>query len=157
MVNVVDIAEINTYEKAKSKANEILAETGIENKYSHAVYVLCSRLLPAVIGLTYHQMFKPKYETDFYSIFYNLNDYFDKEPNHKCPGLYENQLEYEFYKMGMDLFEALDCCESEKYKYLNDAMEDWYSFKKIVDSIMLTSVYGELTVSISEIAESYLK
>ena len=103
------LKEIDDYTKAKQEADAILQAAGIRVNYSHAVYKLCTLLLPSVICLTHHQMLNRKDEEIEYDwIFTYLLDYFDDTCMKKVEGLYENQLEYDFYLMGMDLFESFD-------------------------------------------------
>lgn len=86
-----DLKEFDTYEKAKKEAEAILQTVGIKANYSHAVYKLCSWLLPAVICLSHHQMLAHGDEKIGYNrIYTNLLDYLDDECRKKVEGLYEN-------------------------------------------------------------------
>ena len=148
------LKEIDDYSKAKQEADIILEATGIRANYSHAVYKLCTWLLPAVICLTHHQMLNRKDEEIEYDwIFTYLMGYFDDECMKKVEGLYENQLEYDFYLMGMDLFESFDEYTIPDDEYCREAMDDWYRFEKALVKDNSSPVYNELLVAITEIAE----
>lgn len=148
------LKEIDNYEKAIQEAESILQSAGIKLNYSHAVYKLCSWLLPAVICLTHHRMLKYKDEEIGYdSIFTTLQDYLDEDCMKKVDGLYENQLEYSFYLMGMDLFESFGECTMRDDEYCREAMDDWYRFEKAVVKDHGSPIYNELLVAITEIAE----
>lgn len=157
-MNHLDLKEINTYELAKKEAEVILSRAGINHLYSHSVYALLSWLIPATIGLTYHQMIRlrgnDREEVIYEDIFQNLKDYFNADC---CPivhGLYENNLEYNFYKMGMDLFEAGAEGDVRNITYCQAAMDDWYSFKSALIKSPTSPIYCELCVAIVELANS---
>lgn len=154
IVSDKSLKEIDDYAKAKQEAAAILQAAGIRSNYSYATYKLCTWLLPAVICLTHHQMLKWKdEEIEFGSIFTYLLGYLDDECTRKVEGLYENQLEYDFYLMGMDLFESFGDCAIPDDEYCREAMDDWYRFKKALLKDKGSPVYNELLVAISEIAE----
>lgn len=148
------LTEIDDYTKAGKEAEELLVSADIRGNYSYAVYKLCSWLLPAVIGLTYHQMRMHKSEEIEYGcIFSNLLDYFDDNLDVKMDGLYENYLEYSFYIMGMDLFELFDVYNNPDVVYCDAAMADWCRFQKALIKDNSSPVYNELLVAITEIIE----
>lgn len=148
------LKEIDNYSKAKQESGTILLAAGIRANYSYAVYKLCTWLLPAVICLTHHQMLNRKDEEIEYDwIFTYLLEYFDDECIKKVEGLYENQLEYDFYLMGMDLFESFDEYTIPDDEYCREAMDDWYRFEKALVKDNSSPVYNELLVAIMEIAE----
>lgn len=149
-----NLTEIDDYTKAKQEAEMILQKASISENYSHAVYKLCTWLLPAVICLTHHQMINRVDDgIEYNDIFTNLIEYLDDEGIKKVPGLFENHLEYEFYLMGGDLFESSDECTIPDHEYCDAAMDDWYRFKKAVIKGKSSPVYSELLVAITEIVE----
>lgn len=154
-MNQKELKEIDNYVKAKREADSILEFAGIRANYSRAVYKLCTWLLPAVICLTYHQMLNQEdEEIEYNQIFTNLLDYLDDQCMKKVDGLFENQLEYSFYLMGMDLFESFDEYTIPDDEYCREAMGDWYRFEKALVKDGSSSVYNELLVAITEIAET---
>ena len=147
-MNQKELKDIDNYVKAKREADSILQFAEIRANYSHSVYKL------AVICLTYHQMLNRKDEGIEYDwIFTNLLDYLDDQCMKKVDGLYENQLEYSFYLMGMDLFESFDVNTIPDDEYCREAMADWYRFEKALVKDKRSPVYNELLVAITEIAE----
>ena len=153
-MEIKDLKEIDDYTKAKQESKDILQTAKIRENYSHTVYKLCTWLLPAVICLTHHQMInQTEEEVDYSRIFTNLLDYLDDQSIKKKQGLYENQLEYNFYLMGEDLFESFDEYMIPDDAYCQTAMYDWYRFKKAVIKDDASPVYNELLVAITEIAE----
>ena len=152
----MDLYELNNYDMAKKEAKSILTEAQIETNYSHSVYVLCERLLTAVIGLTYHQLIHNKDEYDEYTysdIFSNLEDYFDDECFEKAKGLFENHLEYSFYRMGGDLFESMGESKMINDDYCRDSMNEWYKCKRAVNKSPASHIYNELLVALTEIID----
>lgn len=148
------LKEIDDYNKAKQEADTILQAVGIRANYSHAVYKLCTWLLPAVICLTHHEMLKRKDDKIEYDwIFSYLSEYFDDTHKNKVKGLYENQLEYDIYRMEMDLFESFDEKTIPDDEYCREAMDDWYRFDQALVKDNSSPVYNELLVAITEIAE----
>lgn len=148
------LKEIDDYSKAQQEADTILQAAGIRANYSYAVYKLCTWLMPAVICLTHHEMLNRKDEEIEYDWIYSyLSDYFDDEGMDIVKGLYENQLEYEFYLMGMDLFESFDEHTIPDHEYCQKAMHDWYRFKKVLVKGNSSPVYNELLIAIAEIVE----
>lgn len=148
-----ELSEINTFEKSTALSDAILKEAEIERKYSYPVYYLLKKLLPAVIGLTYHQMIKHKDDDiDFANVYCNLMDYYDELIDHKSPGLYENRLEYSFYLMGMDLFESFEPYKIPNHDYCDAAMDSWYDFHTMLIKDTASPVYCELMVAITEVA-----
>ena len=152
----MDLYDLNNYDMAKKEAKSILTEAQIETNYSHSVYVLCEWLLTAVIGLTYHQMIHNKDEDDEFTysdVFSNLEDYFDDEYFEKVKGLFENHLEYNFYRMGGDLFESFGESKMINHDYCRDSMNEWYKFKKSVNKSPASHIYNELLVALTEIID----
>ena len=151
----VDLFELNDYKKAKDHAKQILSEAEIDINYSHSVYILCERLLTSVIGLTYHQMIHKKDEYDeivYQDIFLNIEDYFDDGSFDKVEGFCENYLEYNFYKMGVDLMESFDEYTIVNHNFCQDSIDEWYSFSKAIIKNPASPIYNEFLVALSEIA-----
>ena len=159
MINMehIELKDINNYEKAVNEAASLLEKARIESNYSHSVYKLLTWLLPAVVGLTFHQMLNAKKdeEVDYDRIFFNLKDYLDNECPHITRGLYENYLEYNFYLMGMDLFESFDEYTIPDHEYCEAAMEDWYRFLSALVKSPASVIYCELRVAIAELIETF--
>lgn len=148
-----ELDQITNYELAKEEAALILKETGIASKYSHSVYTLLSWLVPAVIGLTHHQLVNAKEddEVDYSCIIDNLSELIDDE---NCPykirDHYGNYLSYNFYLMGMDLFESFDVYTISDHDYCSAAMDDWYNFKAAFVNSLVSPIYCELRVAVAE-------
>lgn len=154
-MEMTELQELDSFEKAKKESAFILERVGIKHKYSYPVYVLLSWLLPAVIGLTYHQSLNSKDDDEIDSGFIacNLKDYLDEECLHKKKGLYENHLEYNFYLLGMDLFESFDEYRLKDHDYCSDAMASWSRFSDALIKSPTSPIYCELRVAISEIVD----
>ena len=153
-MSAVELKELDSFEKAKEEAIRLIDKAGIKRNYSHSVNVLVSWLLPAVIGLTFHQLLHSSEEDEinYDNIGCNLKDYFDEEFPHKRNGLYENYLEYNFYLMGMDLFESFGEYKLMNHDYCEKAMDSWYKFSSAVTKSPSSQIYCELRVAISELA-----
>lgn len=157
----VDLCELNNYEAAKQEAKAILSDNNIDNNYSHSVYILCERLVTAVIGLTYHQMIHNKgndNDVDYYNIFNNIEDYFDKNVNNHLSeehftDEYNNYLDYNFFLMGADLFESFDEYKISNHDYCATSLNEWYMFKKSISESPSSNIYNELLVALSEIID----
>ena len=154
-IKMTDLQEIDSFEKAKRESTLILEKVGIKHKYSYPVFVLLDWLLPAVIGLTYHQSLNVKDddEIDCGYIACNLKEYLDEECLQEKKGLYENHLEYNFYLMGMDLFESFDEYRIKDHDYCSDAMASWSRFSDALLKSPTSPIYCELRVAISEIVD----
>jgi transcriptional regulator with XRE-family HTH domain len=154
-MEMTELQELDSFEKAKKESAFILERVGIKHKYSYPVYVLLSWLLPAVIGLTYHQSLNSKDDDEIDSGFIacNLKDYLDEECLHKKKGLYANHLEYNFYLLGMDLFESFDEYRLKDHDYCSDAMASWSRFSDALIKSPTSPIYCELRVAISEIVD----
>ncbi len=154
-MEMTELQEIDSFEKAKKESALILENAGIKHKYSYPVYVLLCWLLPAVIGLTYHQSLnvRDEDEIDYDNIACNLKDYFDAEFLQPRKGLYENHLEYNFYLLGMDLFESFDEYRLKDHDYCSDAMASWSRFSDAFIKSPASPIYCELRVAISEIVD----
>lgn len=157
----VDLCELNNYEAARQEAKAILSDSNIDNNYSHSVYILCERLVTAVIGLTYYQMIHNKdknNDVDYYNIFNNIEDYFDKDANSHLPeehltDEYNNYLDYNFFLMGADLFESFDEYKIPNHDYFAKSLSEWYTFKKSINESPSSNIYNELLVALSEIID----
>ena len=152
-----DLAAIDDYSKAQAEAEAILQAANIRVNYTYPVYKLCSLLLPAVIGLTHHQMLnkqdkQDEQDIDYSWIFTNLSDYLNEECPYKQPGLYENYLEYAFFRMGGDLFESFEPYLMPDHEYCRMAMYDWYRFGRAFIKSASSPIYNELLVAITELA-----
>ena len=146
-----ELKDLDTIEKACSEA-ELLLKEAEANNYSHATYVLLKWFIPAVIGLTYHQFINNKdKEAEFYyeDIFFNLNNYFEECSEYKFQ--YPNQLEYDFFLMGGDLFESFEPYRLVNHDYARDAEDLWYRFKKAVDEQKDSEILNEFKVALTEI------
>ena len=149
------LEDYDNYEKAKSESEFILNDIGAREKYSYPVYKLLKWLISAVIGLTYHQMLHENNDTIKYNdIKGNLGSYLNAELPHIEKDLYENELEYYFYLMGMDLFESFDEYKIDNHEYCSLAMSDWYRFKNTIIKNNASSLYCELRIAIAEIVEN---
>ena len=149
-----NLKDIDDYGKAKQEANAMLEAAGIRMNYSYPVYKLCSWLLPAVIGLTHHQMVtRREIDITYEWIFPTLLSYLDDTGVEKVSKLYENQLEYDFYQLGSDLFESFDEYKMPDQDYCDETMKDWYRFQNAVIKDSASPVYNELLVAITEIGE----
>ena len=145
-----ELKDLNTIEKAYEEANLLLEESGARN-YSHATYVLLSWLVPAVIGLTYHQFIHNRdKEAEFFyeDIFFHLNNFFEECNSYK--NQYPNELEYEFFLMGGDLFESFGEYKMVNHDYAHEAQDLWYRFKKAFDK-MDSSLSDEFKVALTEL------
>lgn len=152
-----NIEDLNTFEKAKKEAISILDELGFASKYSHSVYTLCNWLLCSVIGLVYHKYINnhdKEVTFDYGDIYFELEDYIKREVSYDKPGLYENDLEYDFYIMGMDLFESFGDDKLLNLDYGHEVMSCWERFKTAVIKDNSSPVYNELLVAISELIDS---
>ena len=147
-----ELKDLDTMEKAYAESKRILDEAGA-SKYSHATYVLLSWLIPAAIGLAYHSYINSKDEEskDLYyeDIFYHLNSYFEECSAHKFQ--YPNQLDYDFFLMGGDLFESFEPYKLPNHDYANEAMDLWYRFKKVVADDKESTLVDEFKVALAEI------
>ena len=146
-----ELKDLNTIEKACAEADLLLEEIGARD-YSHATYVLLKWFIPAVIGLTYHQFINNKdKETEFFyeDIFFNLNNYFEECYSHEFQ--YSNQLEYDFFLMGGDLFESFGHYKLVNHDYAHDAQDLWYRFKKAVDEVKGSELLSEFRVALAAI------
>ena len=147
----IEIKELNTIEKAIEESKNILNRSNIAC-YSHAVYVLLSWLLPASIGLTYHQYINNRNkENEFFyeDIFFHLNDFFEECIQY--PREYKNELSYDFFLMGGDLFESWGEYRLINHDYANDAMGLWYRFEKAIDGQKSSDLLNEFKVALAEI------
>ena len=145
-----ELKDLNTIEKAYEEANLLLEESGARN-YSHATYVLLSWLVPAVIGLTYHQFINNRdKEAEFFyeDIFFHLNNFFEECNSYKKQ--YPNELEYEFFLMGGDLFESFGDYKLVNHDYAHESQYLWYMFKKAFDK-MDSSLSDEFKVALTEL------
>ena len=145
-----ELKDLNTIEKAYEEANLLLEESGARN-YSHATYVLLSWLVPAVIGLTYHQFINNRdKEAEFFyeDIFFHLNNFFEECNSYK--NQYPNELEYEFFLMGGDLFESFGDYKLVNHDYAHVSQYLWYMFKKAFDK-MDSSLSDEFKVALTEL------
>jgi len=152
-----EIKDLDSFEKAKKEAVSILDELGFASKYSHSVYMLCNWLLSAVVGLVYHKYINnhdKEVTYDYDDIYFELEDYIKDEVSYEKPGLYSNDLEYDFYIMGMDLFESFGDDKLLNHDYGKEAMDSWYRFKSAVIKDNSSPIYNELLVAISEIIDS---
>ena len=145
-----ELKDLDTIEKANAEAELLLEESGARN-YSHATYVLLKWFVPAVIGLTYHQFINnhdKDAEYDYDTIFCNMNDFFEECYRYK--NQYPNELEYEFFLMGGDLFESFEPNKLVNHDYAHDAEDSWYRFKKAFDK-MESSLSDEFKVALVEL------
>lgn len=145
-----EIKNLCSIEKALDEAKRILNRSRADD-YSHAVYVLLSWLVPAAIGLTYHQFInnKDKDAEFFYEdIFYHLNNYFEECVQH--PRQYRNELSYEFFLMGGDLFESFEPNKLVNHDYAHDAMDLWYRFEKAINNSGST-IIDEFKIALTDI------
>ena len=144
------LEELNDIEKAEAEASSILEEANIRANYSHSIYTLLRWLVTAVIGLTYHQMLHVKrVEEGGYSrddIFFNLNDYFEEGCKYE-----ENYLAYNFYLMGMDLFESFGDDRMVNHDYAREADDLWYRCSDVIKRIKELPQYGEFVIALKEI------
>ena len=145
-----ELKDLNTIEKAEAESKLLLDEMGARN-YSHATYVLLTWLVPAVIGLSYHQFINNRdKEAEFFyeDIFFHLNNFF--EECGRYPRQYPNELEYEFFLMGGDLFESFEPYKLVNHDYAHDAQDLWYTFKKAFDKAGST-LKDEFKVALTEL------
>lgn len=130
-----ELKDLSTSESAEAETKLLLDEMDAQ-KYSHATYVLLSWLLQATIGLTYHGFInkKNKEDRDLYyeDIFFHLNNYF--ETCRLASYRYPNELSYEFFLMGGDLFESCEPYKLPNHDYCRDSMGLWYAFEKAIRS-----------------------
>ena len=151
------IQDLDNFEKAKKEAVSILDEVGFASKYSHSVYVLCDWLLCSVIGLVYHKFINnhdKNISFEYSDIYFKLEDYVKDEISFDKPGLYQNDLEHDFYLMGMDLFESFGEYKLPNHEYGEEVMSCWERFKTAVVKDNSSPVYNELLVAISELIDS---
>lgn len=151
------IQDLNNFEKAKKEAVSILDEVGFASKYSHSVYVLCDWLLCSVIGLVYHKFINnhdKNISFEYGDIYFKLEDYIKDGISFDKPGLYQNDLEHDFYLMGMDLFESFGEYKLPNHEYGEEVMSCWERFKTAVVKDNSSPVYNELLVAISELIDS---
>lgn len=87
--------------------------------------------------------------TFYEDIFFNLNNYFEECGSHKFQ--YPNQLEYDFFLMGGDLFESFEPYKLANHDYAHDAEDLWYRFKKAVDEQKGSELLNEFKVALTEI------
>ena len=143
------LKELNSFEQANKETELILDETEIREHYPYSIYILLKWLISAVIGLTYHQFLKQNVKELVYEdIFFNLNNYFEK-----CiiPNKFGNQLEYDFYLMGADLFESFEKSQKSNYEYCSAALDTWHRFKKAFS----LNKEADLKLALIEIISSY--
>ena len=152
-----NIKDLDTFEKANKEAISILDELGFTTKYSHSVYMLCNWLLCSVIGLAYHKFInnhKKDITVEYSDIFFELEDYIKEDVLFKKTDLYENDLEYSIYLMGMDLFESFGEYKLPNHDYGEEVMSCWNRFKTAVIKDNSSPIYNELLVAISELIDS---
>lgn len=147
------LREIDSFDKAYAVSKNILEEAMIERKYSYPVFFLLQKLLPAVIGLSYHQMLKRKDDDlEFWVVYSNLTDIYDTSVDNSTYQLYDNYLERSFYLMGMDLFESFEPDKIPNHDYCKASMESWYDFQNMLVKNDANPFYCELMIAITEVA-----
>lgn len=149
-----ELNELDSFGKA-CEETELLLETSGTQNYSHAIYVLLNWFISAVIGLTYHQYIhrKDKKEPFGYDdIFYNLNNYFEECREYKTQ--YPNQLEYDFFLMGGDLFESSAEDRLTNHDYVSSSIDAWFKFKKAINEQRESALLDEFRVALVDIISS---
>lgn len=143
------LQDLNTFEKAEDEAKLILEEARIEDHYPYSTYILLQWLITATIGLTYHNSLKPRKEEqeeyNYDDIYSFLNNYFEECFRYR--GQYKNQLDYDFFLMGGDLFESCEPYKLQNHDYCRDSMDVWYRFSKTLS----TEKENELKIALAEI------
>lgn len=141
--------ELDTIEKAEAEAKTILEELNISDNYPYSVCLLLKWLITATIGLTYHHSLKPRKDNQeayiYDDIYFFLNNYFEEYSPYR--GRYNNQLEYDFFLMGGDLFESFEPNKLPNHEYCSDSMDLWYKFKKTNSK----ELSGDFNVALMEI------
>lgn len=147
--------ELSEFEKCVKESELLISNSGISNRYSKPVIKLIEWLLPAVIGLTYHQFIngKPEDEIAYDNIYYNLIDYLDSDGLTHKNDLYENYLEYNFYLMGADLFDSFEPYYIKDHDLCNCSMSYWYKFQKALVKSDFSPIYCELLIAITDLAD----
>lgn len=140
------LSELDSMEKAVNEANRLLDDSGARN-YSHATYTLLTWFVPAVIGLTYHNLINRKTEEEYTyeDIFYFLNSYFEEKKG------YSSELAYQFYLMGGDLFESFGDYKLKNHNYAEEAMQLWYTFEKAIGSNKNSNISNEFIIALTKI------
>ncbi|MBQ6148866.1 MAG: helix-turn-helix transcriptional regulator [Erysipelotrichaceae bacterium] len=154
------IQELDTFEKAVMESQRILGETDIRQNYSHQVYFLLQKLLPAIIGLTYHQHLNCKEEEDdlgYDGIYYNLEGLFEELDNEKKTIVFETVLERDFYMMGGDLFESFDEYKIPDHDFCQRCMENWYAFQSMLPESHSAQIYDDLRIAVFEIMDKWFE
>ncbi len=152
------IEELDTFDKALTESRRILEETDIKHNYSHQVYYLLQKLIPAIIGLSYHQHLNAKedeVDAGYDGIYYNLEEFYVDLEDDKKTIVFETVLEKNFFLMGGDLFESFDEYKIPNHDYCQNSMDYWYSFQAMLPENQSSSICDDLKIAIFEIMDTW--
>lgn len=147
-----EIKYLDTIDKARKESKRILDAALIKQNYSHPVYTLMDWLVTSTIGLAFHNFVKNKSECEEFEkgiVISYLNDFFAECTRYS--NQYPNELAYQFYIMGMDLFESFGEYKLPNHDYCMDAIELWNNFEKSFDFSYHTSISIEFKTALSEL------
>ncbi len=151
-----EIKNIDSIDKASKESKRILDNALIKQNYSHSIYTLLDWLVAATLGLVYHDFINKTKKCDEYDdgvVIAYLSDFFAE--CFKFRGQYPNELAYEFYCMGMDLFESFGEYKLPNHDFGHDAFGLWNNFNKSFDYLYITSTAIEFKTALTELLSKW--